>query len=106
MTPPRWKKTPRRRRSTCLANDTDPEGDPITIESVVQPANGMVVITNGGADLTYQPDANYCNDPPGTTPDTFTYTINGGSDGDGVGHGHLCRRPTDRRGRRGDGHRG
>ena len=24
------------------------------------------------------PDANYCNDPPGTTPDTFTYTLNPG----------------------------
>ena len=63
-----------------LANDTDPEGDAITIESVVQPANGVVVVTNGGADLTYQPDPNYCNDPPGTTPDTFSYTINGGSE--------------------------
>ena len=29
--------------------------------------------------LTYQPDANYCNSPPGTAPDTFTYTLNGGS---------------------------
>ena len=29
--------------------------------------------------LTYEPDPNYCNDPPGTTPDTFTYTLNGGS---------------------------
>ena len=29
--------------------------------------------------LTYQPDANYCNNPPGTSLDTFTYTINGGS---------------------------
>ena len=62
-----------------LANDTDPEGDPITIESVTQPANGAVVISAAGDELTYQPDANYCNDPPGTTPDTFTYTINGGS---------------------------
>ena len=37
------------------------------------------MITGGGTGLTYQPDANYCNDPPGTTPDTFTYTLNGGS---------------------------
>ena len=63
-----------------LANDTDPEGDPITIESVVQPANGAVVITNGGADLTYEPDENYCNTQAGGSPDTFTYTINGGSE--------------------------
>jgi len=62
-----------------LANDTDTDGGPISIQSVTQPANGMVVITNAGADLTYQPAADYCNDPPGTTPDTFTYTLNGGS---------------------------
>ena len=29
--------------------------------------------------MTYQPNANYCNTPPGTTPSTFTYTLNGGS---------------------------
>jgi hypothetical protein len=37
-----------------------------------------VVITNAGADLTYEPADNYCNDPPGTTPDTFTYTLTPG----------------------------
>ena len=62
-----------------LANDTDPDGGPKTIASATDPANGTVVITGGGTGLTYQPDANYCNDPPGTTPDTFTYTLNGGS---------------------------
>jgi VCBS repeat-containing protein len=62
-----------------LANDTDPDGGTKTIESVEQSANGTVEITNSGADLTYQPDADYCNEPPGTTPDTFTYTITGGS---------------------------
>ena len=29
--------------------------------------------------MTYQPNPNYCNDPPGTTPDSFTYTLTGGS---------------------------
>ena len=43
--------------------------------SVTQPANGSVVITGGGTGLTYKPDADDCNDPPGTTPDTFTYTL-------------------------------
>jgi uncharacterized repeat protein (TIGR01451 family) len=61
-----------------LANDTDPETDTITITNVGDPANGTAVITNSGADLTYQPDPNYCNDPPGTSPDTFSYTVNGG----------------------------
>ena len=46
---------------------------------MTQPANGTVIITGGGTGLTYQPNPNYCNNPPGTSPDTFTYTLNGGS---------------------------
>ncbi|HET9425656.1 MAG TPA: Ig-like domain-containing protein, partial [Gemmatimonadaceae bacterium] len=61
-----------------LANDTDVDAGPISITSVTQPANGTVVITNAGADLTYAPNANYCNNPPGTTLDTFTYTLTPG----------------------------
>ena len=38
-----------------------------------------MVITGGGTGLTYQPNPNYCNNPPGTTLSTFTYTLNGGS---------------------------
>jgi len=58
-----------------LANDVDADAGPISVTSVTQPANGTVAITNAGADLTYTPNANYCNNPPGTTPDTFTYTL-------------------------------
>src|SRR5215210_3618008 len=61
-----------------LANDTDAESDPFTIQSVTQPANGAVVITGGGTGLTYQPNLNYCNTPPGTTLDIFTYTLTPG----------------------------
>jgi VCBS repeat-containing protein len=64
-----------------LTNDTDTDGGPKSIASTTQPANGTVVITGGGTGLTYAPNANYCNSPPGTTPDTFTYTLNGGSVG-------------------------
>ncbi len=65
-----------------LGNDSNPDGSPITVGSVTQPANGVVVITGGGTGLTYQPNPNYCNAPPGTTLDTFTYTITpGGSVG-------------------------
>jgi VCBS repeat-containing protein len=60
-----------------LANDTDTDGGPKTIQSVTQPANGTVVITGGGTGLTYEPDADACND--GTPTDDFTYTLNGGS---------------------------
>ena len=83
----RWRLTTRRRcvedaaatAIDVLANDTDADGGPKLIASVTDPANGTVVITGGGTGLTYQPDPDYCNAPPGTTPDTFTYTLNGGS---------------------------
>ena len=64
---------------TVLTNDTDVDAGPRSVASVTQPANGTVAITGGGTGLTYQPNANYCNTPPGTTPSTFTYTLNGGS---------------------------
>ncbi|MCQ4166074.1 beta strand repeat-containing protein [Tahibacter harae] len=59
-----------------LANDSNPDGSPLAVASVTQPANGTVVITGGGTGLSYQPNPNYCNTPPGTTLDTFTYTLN------------------------------
>ena len=61
-----------------LANDTDPDAGPKSVQSVTQPANGTVVVTGGGTGLTYAPNANYCNTPPGTTLDTFTYTLTPG----------------------------
>ena len=67
-----------------LANDTDPDAGPKAIASATDPPNGTVVLTGGSpgahTGLTYQPDANYCNNPPGTTPDTFTYTLTPGGD--------------------------
>jgi alpha-tubulin suppressor-like RCC1 family protein len=56
-----------------LANDTDIDGGPKTVASKTNGAHGTVVITGSGAGLTYQPDANYCG------PDSFAYTLNGGS---------------------------
>jgi large repetitive protein len=60
-----------------LANDTDIDGGTKTVASVTQPTNGTVAITNGGNDLTYKPNGNYCNG--GSPTDNFTYTLNGGS---------------------------
>jgi hypothetical protein len=63
-----------------LANDTDVDGGLKSIDSVTQPANGTVTITSDGADLTYNPNPDYCNN--GTPTDTFTYTLTpGGSVG-------------------------
>src|SRR6056297_1570258 len=56
-----------------LANDTDIDGGPIAVGSVTQPAGGTVTITNGGSDLSYEPDADFCND--GSPTDDFSYTL-------------------------------
>ena len=61
-----------------LDNDTDPDLGPKQILSVNDPAGGTVAITGGGSGLTYTPDPDYCN-APGGSPDTFSYTITGGS---------------------------
>ncbi len=60
---------------SVLANDLDIDGGPIGIFSVTQPANGAVV--NNGTNVTYQPNADYCNSLSGT-PDTFSYTLSPG----------------------------
>jgi VCBS repeat-containing protein len=69
--------------ATAVAVLTNDSGGPATIASASDPANGTVVLTGGSpgahTGLTYQPDPNYCNSPPGTSPDTFSYTLNGGS---------------------------
>lgn len=51
-----------------LANDYDPDGQPITITAITQPADGTVTILGNGI-VSYVPDALFS----GT--DTFTYTI-------------------------------
>ncbi len=56
-----------------LGNDSDVDGDSLTVSSVTQPSNGTV--TNNGTDVTYSPNANFS----GT--DTFNYTINDGNGG-------------------------
>ena len=42
-----------------LANDTDVDGDTLTVTAVTQGTNGSVAITNGGADVSYTPNANF-----------------------------------------------
>lgn len=54
--------------TTLLNNDTDPESDSITINTVTQPANGSVVIDSGNTSVTYTPDPNF------NGIDSFTYS--------------------------------
>src|SRR5207244_6665286 len=56
-----------------LANDSDPDGDPLTISSVTQGAHGTVVVNADGT-LSYTPDANF----NGT--DTVSYTVTNADD--------------------------
>jgi len=57
------------------ANDIDPEGAILTIDSVGNPVNGSVVLAVGG-DVTFTPDANF----NGTA--SFEYTVSDGIDTD------------------------
>jgi VCBS repeat-containing protein len=57
-----------------LANDTDPDGDTLTVSAVTQPAHGTAAINADGT-VTYTPAANF----HGT--DSFTYTADDGHGG-------------------------
>ncbi|WP_170337390.1 tandem-95 repeat protein, partial [Ruegeria arenilitoris] len=58
-----------------LANDSDPNNDPLSLDSFTQPANGTVA-DNGDGTLTYTPNTGF------TGADSFTYTITDGTNTD------------------------
>ena len=58
-----------------LANDTDADGDALSVQSFGQAANG-VVVENPDGTLSYTPDAGF------TGTDIFTYTVSDGIDED------------------------
>jgi VCBS repeat-containing protein len=63
-----------------LANDTDIDGGPKRVAKLdLTGTLGAVAITNSGADVTYTPALDYCNDPDPAPEDTFKYTLNRGS---------------------------
>ena len=58
-------------RIDVLSNDTDPDGDALSVHAFTQPSNGQVALLVDGA-LTYTPAPNFF----GT--DTFSYTVTDG----------------------------
>jgi hypothetical protein len=57
-----------------LGNDTDPDGNPLTVVSNTQPSNGTVT-QNADGSFTYTPNPDFCG------VDSFTYTISDGHGG-------------------------
>ncbi|MBD1938670.1 cadherin-like domain-containing protein [Microcoleus sp. FACHB-68] len=57
-----------------LANDTDADGDPLTIASFTQPSNG-ILLSNGDGTFSYTPNSNFAGS------DSFTYNISDGKGG-------------------------
>ena len=64
--------------ATLLANDTDVDGDPLTLTGVLNPVNGVVLFENG--QITFTPTPNF----DGTA--TFDYIVSDGTDGESIGH--------------------
>ncbi len=60
---------------SVLPNDSDANGDTLTITGVTQGSLGSVSISGGGTTVTYTPT------PDANGPDTFTYTIDDGNGG-------------------------
>lgn len=74
-----------------LANDSDPNGDSLTVTAVSDPPGGTAV-NNGDGTVTYTPD---CPVVIGT--DTFTYTISDGNGGMDTATVTVRNRKTSRR---------
>ncbi|MFW8600176.1 Ig-like domain-containing protein [Desulfobacterota bacterium M19] len=69
-----------------LANDTDVDGDPLTVTALGKPGTGKVVLSGNRA--VYTPRANY------NGKDSFTYTISDGNGGTAVGKVNIVLTPV------------
>jgi hypothetical protein len=74
-----------------LANDSDPDGDPLTVTSVTDPPNGTAT-RNPDNTVTYRPDCGF------TGTDMFTYSISDGAGGSASALVTVTVRKTSRRG--------
>ena len=74
-----------------LANDSDPDGDPLTVTTVTDPPRGTAT-RNADNTVTYRPDCGF------TGTDMFTYTISDGRGGTASALVTVTVRKTSRRG--------
>jgi hypothetical protein len=65
-----------------LANDSDPDGDPISVSAVTQPGHGSVVINGSGPNNT----VTYTSSTGFAGSDSFNYTVSDGKGGTATGH--------------------
>ena len=65
--------------AALLANDTDPNGDPLTVTTVGNPTNGTVTLDTQTGNVLFTPNAGYSG------PATFSYTVSDGRGGTGSG---------------------
>ena len=66
--------------SQLLANDTDANGDPLTIISVGSPSNGTVSLNGGTNTITFTPASNFTGNAG------FVYTVSDGQGGTDTGN--------------------
>lgn len=64
---------------TVRTNDTDVDGDTVTVVSVTTASHGSAIVSGGSTIVSYAPTANYCGS------DTFDYTISDGNGGADTG---------------------
>ena len=60
---------------SVLANDTDPENDPLTASLLTGPDHGSLTLNSNGS-FVYQPDTDFVGE------DTFIYEVSDGSETD------------------------
>ncbi len=65
-----------------LDNDTDPEGNTLTISATGAPSHGSITVLDNGI-ITYTPDTDYAGN------DTFTYTVSNGHGGTDTAEVHI-----------------
>jgi VCBS repeat-containing protein len=68
--------------ANVFTNDTDPNGDPLTLQTFDTTGTLGLVTSNGNGTFDYDPDGHFESLVPGEqATDTFTYTIRDGHGG-------------------------